>query len=74
MNKKERKDLERIKTSLKVCIDILTKMQYVEEDKRENLPEGLFFSSRAMHFSWNASFLQDAVNKITDAIYCLNQI
>jgi len=68
MNKENRKELEKAISLIEDAKQIIESIKDDEQDKFDNLPEGLQQSERGEKFEENVSVLDDALSQLEEAI------
>ena len=74
MNKVGRGKVEEAKSLLQQAVDILGPLQEEEQEKFDNLSEGLQQSERGQQFESNASALDNAKSSVESAIEELDSV
>ena len=68
MNKENRKELEKAISLIEDAKQIIESIKDDEQDKFDNLPEGLQQSERGEKFEENVSVLDDALSQLEEVI------
>jgi chromosome segregation ATPase len=74
MNKKQRERIEQIESALTDLKDELDGFADEEQEKFDNLSEGLQASERGQAFESNADTLKEVVSSLDDAISSLGSV
>jgi hypothetical protein len=73
MNKNDRKELEKALDLLGEAQEIIDDIKDGEQEKFDNLSEGLQQSEKGQKFEETISFLEDAWNSIDEAVGSVNE-
>lgn len=74
MNKQNRKELERALELISEAMDIISSIKEAEEEKYDNLPEGIQESERGEQFQENIDELDTAASDLESTVETIENV